>query len=816
MVRGDVAHIGSRAFDVLLALVERPGQVVSRDDLLDAAWPGLVVEENNLSVQIATLRKVLGTQAITTIPGLGYRFSAVLEEAAVLPRVPETPTSPPARAGNLPPRLPELIGREHDLAQLVALVRSNRVVSAVGAAGMGKTRLAQAVAQQLRDEYADGVWMIELAPLSDPALLPAAVAQALGMRLPGQKPAQEEVIEVLLDSALLLVLDNCEHLVDAVSVFVQAMVERSRASTVLVTSQELLKLPDEQVYRLTPLAVPTEGDGIAVMDYGAVRLLATRVRALDRGFEIDAHNAADAVEVCRRLDGLPLAIELAAARVPLLGLRGVRERLDERFRVLTGGSRTGLRRHRTLREALAWSHALLNAEERAVFRRASVFAGSFGMQQAQRVLSDAEIDEWAVLELLGALVDKSLVVVDATDPPRYRLLESARAYALEMLQSAGETPATLRRHAEAVNGLFDSSLQLQWRLPSQLRLQRFLPELDNVRGALDWAAHSDPAMHASLAGASAWLFGNLGQAAEGQLHCRRAIERFDPMWPTGIEARLQLELSGLLHDDSGVEKLVTAQRAVALYRGLDDRAALYSALSRLAISASLCDDHSVAADAVNEMAGLWAPEWPLLARWELLNARDFVANLFGRLEEGEALAAEQLALATTVGDTFKTLFAMMALEQCAATRRDYAQAVTRGRELVTRARSERYVEKLHVYIANLATALMMAGHVDEALPVAREAAAMDARHGSLWQSLDMLAMLAFKRGRAADAALILGRADAANAWRGGDFREPVERDVRNDLLLALQASLSTIEIEQQLARGAASADEAAAQIALRD
>ncbi|MES1162831.1 MAG: hypothetical protein ABUL50_07185, partial [Rhizobacter sp.] len=286
-----------------------------------------------------------------------------------------------------------------------------------------------------------------------------------------------------------------------------------------------------------------------------------------------------------------------------------------------------------------------------------------------------------------------------------------------------------------------------------------------------------------------------GRGAESLRHCRSALARAGAGAATITDARLQLALSCLLHDAAGVEKQSMAQRAVALFRQAGDRAGLYCALSRLAISASLAGDRSIAEPAVDELAGLWNPAWRPLSRWELLNARDFVANLFGRLDEGEAIAHEELTLATSEGDTFKTLFAMMALEQCAATRRDYAQAVVRGRELVARARRERYVEKLHVYVGNLTTALVMAGELDEALPVAREAAAMDTRHGSLWQMLDTFAMLAFKRNRVHEAAMVLGRADAANAWRGGDFREPVERDVRQDLLVGLNAELDVAALE---------------------
>lgn len=819
LVLGEPVKVGPRAFTLLLKLIEQSGRVVTRDELL-ACWPRKAVEDGNLSVQVSSLRKLIGDDAIMTIPGIGYRFCAVPEELPAPPVLPEPVAPAPAASaatGNLPPNIPVLIGRDGDVDELAALVRNRRVVSVVGAGGIGKTRLAGAVAQRLRHHFRDGAWLVELAPVSNPELLPVAVAQALGTRLPGKRPARDEVVEAMPGGAL-IVLDNCEHLVEAVSLFVQALLAHTGAH-VLVTSQELLKFPEEHVYRLAPLSVPMEGDGMPIVDHGAVKLLAARIAAQKSDFKLDDSNAEDAAEVCRRLDGLPLAIELAAAAVPLVGLAGVRKRLSERLRLLTGGARTGLPRHRTLREALAWSHSLLGEGERAAFRRLGVFVGSFGMEQAEGVLSDMEGGEGCgegALQLLGLLVDKSLVVVDGTDPPRYRLLESARAYALEMLQAAGETSRTSLRHAQVMIELFESPMARPWSLPSQQRLQFLLPDLGNVRAAIAWADHGDPTLHAALAGAAAWLFGASGQGVEGRRLCRGALLRTQPRMPASARARLHHELSVLLHDDPGMHKLRAARRAVALYRRLDDRAALYSALGRLAISAALCEQEEAAERAVQEMAGLWQPRWPRLARWDLLNARDFVANLAGRVDEGMALAEEQMKLAVAEGDTFKTLFAMLAREQCTATRGDYASAVAQGRELVAMARRERYAEKLHVYIDNLATALVMDGQVDQALEVAREAVVLDIRNESLWLALDMLAMLAFKRGRIAEAALIFGRADAANAsWRSKDFREPVEGNVRDDLWAALKAALSADELERYLVQGAALSDEEAAELAVR-
>ena len=810
VIRGQQAHVGSRAFDILVALVEHQGRVVTRNKLLDIAWPGLVVEENNLSVQIATLRKVLGSSEISTVPGIGYRLSASPAEQPA-PQA-KTLTAP---KGNLAATRARLFGREDDIAELIPLIRSNRIVTLVGTGGIGKTRLAEAAVHELRDEYPGGAWFVELSPLHDSDLLPAAVAQALGATLPGQKAALDELIDAIGNDPILLLLDNCERFVDATGMFVQELVRRTHGVKVVTTSQERLRQQLEQLFHVGALALPPTNDLADARTSSAVTLLVHRVQALRPHFLLDERNRGDAVEICRRLDGLPLAIELAAASVPLLGLSGVRERLSERFRMLTGGMRTLHPRHRTLHATLEWSHDLLSPQQRAAFRRVGVFVGSFGLKQAQKVLGDASNDQWELLELLGALVDKSLLVTDSGEPPRYRLLESTRAFAQECLDFEGDAAATKRRHADAMIELFEQSLARQWLIPSQTLLIEHLPELDNCRVALEWSAVADHLRHIALAGASAWLFGAVGQSLEGIQHCARALGHVNEDTPIRLEARLLHECCGLAHYSPGQEKRENAERAVELYRQIGDGAALYRALGRFAITASLSGDAPAGAAAVLDMKLLWDKAWPPLARWDLLNAQDFVANMQGRREEGEALAHEQFALATAQQDSSKLLFSLMALEQCAATRGDFWEAVERGRELVSLAKRERYMGKLQVYVANLATSLTMAGEMDEALPVAREAAELDGRHGTLWLSLELFAMVAAKRGRLTEAALVVGRSNAVNSWRN-DFREPVEQLLHDTLMALLSASLPRAEIETLFSRGSHLTDEEAARIALAD
>src|SRR5438552_6309675 len=309
----------------------------------------------------------------------------------------------------------------------------------------------------------------------------------MGVRLAGDRPATDGLRSQLAGQRALLVIENCEHLADAVAALVDSVTAGAPRISILATSQETLRAADEHVYRLGPLAVPASADAQIGAPSGAVELFVARAQAVQPRFALTAANLPAVIEICRRLDGIPLAIELAAARLPLLGVEGLRARLHDRFNLLTGGARVVLRRHQTLRATLEWSHALLTPDEQTIFRRLGVFAGGFTLESAQHVACDERIDPWTVLDHLGDLVDKSLVLAEGDPIPRYRMLETTRAYALERLVEAGEMQATLRRHAHAMLALLEpfEEYESRWQASAGI-VPAAKAELDNLRAALDW------------------------------------------------------------------------------------------------------------------------------------------------------------------------------------------------------------------------------------------------------------------------------------------------------------------------------------------
>src|SRR5882762_4335775 len=759
LVGGEPAKLGARAFDLLLALVERRERVVSKNELLDLVWPGLVVEENNLQVHISSLRKLLGSQVIATIPGRGYRFTAAPDGAAVgqsnvgVAGPTPTPASSDAIAApltNLPAELPPLYGRAEDLPALRSLIESHKLVTVVGAGGIGKTALAQALAHQLRGSFEDGVWLVELAPLADASLVAATVAAVLRITL-GADAQIESLAKALSTSRMLIVLDNCEHLLHAVAELASALQRAAPNVQLLATSQEPLKVAQEHAYRLGALALPSDAGIESAWQSGAVVLFEARARAAQPRFALSEHNVAAVVDICRHLDGIALAIELAAARVPLLGVDGLRARLDERFSVLTGGARLALRRHQTLRAALDWSHGLLTTDEQSVFRRLGVFAGSFGLDSAQRVAADDRIDEWVVLDQLGALVDKSLVVADMGEAPRYRLLETSRAFALEKLQRAGEAEVVLRRHAEAVLAVFEGSLKDEYLLSTQARLERYLRDLDNARAALDWSAGAggDAQLQIALTGAIAWIWVSAGQRPEGLRRTRWAMARIEPATAPHLEARLLGSWSGMAHPEAGPQELAANARAVELYRALGDRRALYAALCQQGRTLSRCHQPEQAELALQEAVQTSETSWPPALRAPLLIARSWLLYRQARFEEGTRAVEEMLELATALDDKRMALAALIYLEQIAAAQGRLEESVARGRDLAKRVRRDRFLRSgiENIVLGNLSMSLTLSGEIDEALELARLAYPLVEQAGRVLDMLDSHALLAFKRGR---------------------------------------------------------------------
>lgn len=487
LVDGVPAALGGRAFDLLLVLVERGGSLVGKHELLDRVWPGLVVEEANLSVQVSSLRKVLGPDVIATIPGRGYRFVARLAEppfagpavAAAAPRVPETAAEPARSRTNLPGVLLPMLGREDALAALQAMIAGHRLVSIVGAGGMGKTLLVQHLLKGQLPHWRDGACFVDLAPVASAQDLPAAVAAALGVKL-GAGPggdASASLAQAVAPLHLLMALDNAEHLVEAVARLATALLDRAPSLSLVATSQVPLRLPTERVVRLAALAVP--GGPLPAAQaraFGAVALFEERARAADGRFALSDANAPRVTALVQALDGVPLAIELAAARVGSLGLERVAAAMQDRLQLLTRPAhRLAPARQHTLRAALVWSHGLLSPTAQAVFRRLAALPAPAPLGAVLAVAADPEppsplpgpvtarLGATDVLDALDELVELSLVALvlpgDGDGPhagagpseeeasPRYRLLESPAALAREHLQAAGETETLRQRHA---------------------------------------------------------------------------------------------------------------------------------------------------------------------------------------------------------------------------------------------------------------------------------------------------------------------------------------------------------------------------------
>ncbi|MBU6260555.1 MAG: helix-turn-helix transcriptional regulator [Burkholderiales bacterium] len=801
LVDGRDVAVGARAFDLLLALVERPDRLLGKQELLDLVWPGLVVEEHNLAVQIANLRRLIGPQAIATIPGRGYRWTARRIDA------PDGP-APPRRGPDPDAALLPLVGRDQDMSLLRALIERHPLVSVVGAGGIGKTHLVRHLLQA-RDGADSGDCFIDLSNVArdQAAHLPHGIAARLGVQI-GPGDAATGLAQALAGRAALIVLDNTEQVVDEVARIVKTLVEANPELRLITTGQAPLGIAAERVFRLGALAWPAPPFTLEQAGaQGAVAFFVDRAQAADRRFTLNRANVDLVVDVCRRLDGLPLAIELAAVRLPVLGLQGIADGLEQRFRLLGGGRRLAPARQQTLRAALDWSHGLLAPDEAVTFRRLGVFVGAFDLELAQRVAADEALDRWAVLEALSALIERSLVVADGADVPRYRLLDSPRDYARERLQAAGEERAVLARHAAALRDrLWEADQDWQGgRLGVDALRRRVEPDLADARAACAWAARHDPATAVALAPCLDWALVNEPAALRGS-HWESTAPLVGADVPPAVRARWWAGWCQWLSQRGDEQREAKAERALAETRALGDPRCLYSTLRfRIWIHAlrTQADAPALAAAqaCLEEMRALEDPAWPPALR----AMRRRAEAEFACLQQDWALAIGHLQhaaeLAEAGDDARGRLSAGVARLDAQLLMCRYDDAVRDGAPLVAALRQSRF-ESTRIHAShNLALALLHAGDHAGARAVIADAFDAALRFRLLDLFAGTLALMAAREQRHAEAAVVLGYLRRQIGARG-ELQQPNEARTLREVEQGVAAAIEAAELARLIRHGA--------------
>jgi predicted ATPase/DNA-binding winged helix-turn-helix (wHTH) protein len=824
---GVVVPLGARALDVLLALVAQNGEVVSRESLLDTVWPDLHVEENNLSVQVNALRKALGPDVVLTVPGRGYTLACRLERAgvrdaagaaAVLPARPRTPT-------------PALVGRERELQELVALLTHARLTTLVGTGGVGKTRLAQAALLELAP--AQGSGFIDLTTLKTEAELPGAVASGLGLQLRGGDPLAA-LAAALAGLEMVVVLDNAEHLAADVAALVSALLAATAGLRCLVTSQVPLQLPQEQLVRLEGLALPDSGaqaDAALALRSGAVALFAARAQALDRRFAVTAGNVGDVVEVVRRLEGLPLALELAAARLQTLGLSRLRASLEQRLALLTQGWRGAPPRQQSLRAALLWSHGLLGKAEQVVFRRMAVFVGSASLSLVQEVLPDAMatrgVNGGRVLEARDTLIQRSLVRVSPESPqapdsePRYRLLESPLALAREQLEASGEASWLAQRLAVALGAQFQRLDDQLWRGDGT---QGWRPvdelmaaDIGNAQTSLDWALAHDAVLALRLGTTLSRVLG-ANRYRERIAVCRKLEVLLDAPGSDALPAAVRGHAALQCAEASNMVAQACAARARQAAEWLKQAGepkGVYVALCVQARAMARLGDLQSLGLVMAEIQTLEDPSWPAAPRVMGAMVRSSWCRLLRDPEGSRHWMHETAALLREAGRSdVAPMVNLIGIERRAGR---HAQAIAIGEALVARLQGTRQLLELAHTWVNLCSVQIEHGDLAAARRLVRSAWPMVRQFDLHPNWADNAALLASAEGRSTDVLKLIGCADHAYARLGAsrDEYEVGAVQAAEQRACAWLAGVDPLQPATELKlQGVALADDALLQLAL--
>ena len=784
-------------------------------------------------------RRLESAAARTQRPRLGPLDSAGAGDAASDERL---------EPNNLPLQLTNFVGREAELAELGALLTTSRLVTIVGAGGIGKTRTALQLAAGALGGAFEGVWVVELAPLADAALVASAIASALHVAEQTERPVLETLLQYLKRRRMLVVLDNCEHVIAEAARVAEAILRSCPDVRLVATSREALRVGGERTYRLPPLAVPPDRAVMAreeALRYGAVTLFAERAAASDRRFRLSDESAPVVGEICRRLDGIAFAIELAAARVSVLAPRTLAQKLDERFGLLTGGSRTALPRQQTMWALIDWSYDLLREKEQLLFRRLSVFANGWTPEAADEVCAGpAPGAERNVLEpseifaLLCALVDKSLVVAEPSGgDERYRLLESTREYARQRLVESGEAEAVARRHAtwclsfaERSKSALETMADLEWLASVEV-------ELDNVRAALDWSmAHGHDLDLGAAIAATLGGYWTIRQPREGRKWLEAASTYADAARKPELAAAVTLALVGVL--PLGVERRRCAEQAVAAYRASPDEREFARALrlyGNALIFAGELDDGEAALQEALAICRRLGDERRVVAtlnslgtarrlRGDLDGARDLLRHAlelcFIRDGDDGADGSDSRPDSHSFRNLVRSEFALgdvllTNLAELEFALGDFERAVELAKQARGLVRHLKNRDEATPTDSNLAAYSIAAGRLDEAATYAREAVEQrDGQHPfGLVVALEHLAVIAGLSGEAERAAKLLGYTDA-RLRSMGLARQPTEGVGYERLRAVLATHLAANECDRRMADGAALSEEQAIELAL--
>ena len=694
-----------------------------------------------------------------TQPPRDAKRSGPSRVVAALPNAQRTLQHPPDN--NLPLQLSSFIGREREIAEVAKLLADQRLLTLTGPGGCGKTRLALEAAREVVYGFEDGTWWVRLAPLSEPDLVPRAVASALGVREAAGRPLDEVLVEHLKARKTLLVLDNCEHLIEACAQLVETLLRSCEHLRVLATSREALGTAGERAWLVPSLSLPDDSRRLLPAEelvcYEAVRLFVERAEAASR-FALTDRNASVVAEVCRRLDGIPLAIELAAARVRALSVEQIAGRLDNSFRLLTGGSRMALPRQRTLRATIDWSHDLLSEKERSFFRRLCVFAGGFSLGAAEEICAGEDLEEGEVLDLLSRLVDKSLVVArERGGEMRYRLLETIRQYGREKLEASGEAEDVRRRHALFFLRLAEEAEPAMLGPQQDAWMGRLEMEHDNLRAALGWL-RQEGALERDLrlAGALGRFWWFRGYFTEGRAWLQELLELTEASGRTAVRAKALHAQGVLIHRSAdyaaGDQELARSrlEESIEIYRELGDVPRTAVVLWNLGRLSNEAGDLETARSSLEESLELERRLGNERGIAQTRSSLGFTSLLRGEHESARAHLEESLRILRRLGSTEDITRCLLFLGHLACDRGDYAAARARFAEMMKDAPLER-----HRY----------------AVPFALEACAR----------------LAAGEGQAARALRLAGAADVLRQTIGNPLPPAFQAYLRRDLERAWQA-----------------------------